>query len=357
MTTNDDTATITKLVSACPALLGLFTVDGKCLFLHGSSRLTSHLTDVSQKERDLNHIFPAISEASDFWEKKLFQVKEKLHTVHVEISLTTRRLSLLLFPIPHEDSKQTTLVGSIALEVPDGKPDTVTTTGSITERMLGIVGHELRNPLAALGAGIKLIELRVPNAPYSDILGRMKRQIEVALRLVNDLVDTTHATNRDGLPIILHDELLSEVINFSLDAFQHRVAEKRHSLTVTIPDIPVGLRCDLGRLSQAITNLVHNACKYTPEGGQIALSVDVSEQEIAIHVSDNGVGIPSDKLTSIFEPFTQIDASSSYADRGVGLGLFLVKAIVEGHGGTINASSPGNNGGSVFTIRIPRSHP
>lgn len=354
MTTSDETATISKLVSSCPALLGLFAADGDCIFIHGAPHFTNHLRN-STNSNHLRHIFSAISEAAEFWEEKLSQVRDDLHTIYIDRFLSTGCLTLILFP--YSTDLSSILVGAIAIEVPKEKSDDCGDSASVTKRMLGIIGHELRNPLAALDAGIKLIELRNANASNSDILDKMKRQIQLAVRLVNDLVDTTHVAYKDGIPLTYRDELLSEVINFCLDTFQHRVAEKRHSLTVIIPDEPVWIRCDLDRLSQAITNLVHNACKYTPKGGRIELAVDVTKENVAIIVSDNGVGIPPDKLTSIFEPFTQIDTSSSYADGGVGLGLFLVKAIIEGHGGTIHASSPGPDGGSVFNIRIPRACP
>jgi signal transduction histidine kinase len=181
----------------------------------------------------------------------------------------------------------------------------------------------------------------------------MKRQLALASRLVNDLLDSTSVTTKDGLPLVLKEELLSDVINLTLDGFQYRASSKKHTLSVNVPEQPLKVRCDLGRLSQAITNLLHNSSKYTPSGGHIVLSVVCNEGEITITVTDDGVGIAEEKLESIFKPFTQVDASSTKSDGGVGLGLFLVKAIIEGHGGRISASSAGQNLGSTFAISIP----
>ena len=350
MSITEETSLLTKLISSLPALLGLFKSDGTCLFLQGACRFTSHLSPSPNGKRNVREILPTLSQGNDLWDQHLDVVNKERRIIRLNHETESQSLVVILFPCPHDEQKAELLIGAIVLEAEESRaPKTLPTASN----MLAIVGHELRNPLAAIGAGIKVLEMNGLESSQAKILQIIKRQIELASRLVNDLVDTTLATNQDGLPLVLRDELLSDVIKLTLDGFQYRVTERKHTLSVTLPEVQVRIRCDLNRLSQAITNLLHNASKYTPDGGQIGFKVAVSSSEVLVSVSDNGVGIPAAKLGSIFEPFTQIKSSSARADGGVGLGLFLVKSIVEGHGGKINATSPGVDQGSVFEIRIP----
>ena len=348
MSVIEGTPMLTRLLSSLPALLGLFSADGSCLFLQGSSRLTNHFSSNSSGRQNVSEIFPALSGGSDLWQQHLEAVSKERRTIRLNHPLENQILLVILFPCPQDERDSKPLVGVLALETEEANSSTA-------GNMLAIVGHELRNPLAAIGAGIKVLEMNGLESSNANILQIIKRQIELASRLVNDLVDTNLAANQNGLPLVLRDELLNDVIKLTLEGFKYRMTSRKHSLSVTLPEVQVRIRCDLNRLSQAITNLLHNASKYTPDGGQIGFKVAVSSSEVVVLVSDNGVGIPASNLEAIFEPFTQIKSSSARADGGVGLGLFLVKSIVEGHGGKINATSPGVDQGSVFEIRIPRT--
>lgn len=351
MSVIDDTPMLTKLISSLPALLGLFTTDGTCLFLQGSYGITNHVSSSPNGKQNVRDLFPVPSSENDLWGQHLDVVSKERRTIRLNHLIAPQLILVIAFPCPQDELDREPLVGVIALEAEESSSP----KRSPSERnMLAIVAHELRNPLAAIGAGIKVLEMNGLGSSQPNILQIIKRQIELASRLVNDLVDTNLATHPSGLPFVMRDELLSDVIKLTLDGFQYRVTARKHTLSVTLPELQVRIRCDLNRLSQAITNLLHNASKYTPDGGQIGLRVEVSSSEISVAVSDNGVGIPAAHLGSIFEPFAQIKSSAARADGGVGLGLFLVKSIVEGHGGKITAMSPGTDQGSVFEIRIPR---
>jgi|GEM_PF-5681373 len=365
-TTDEEISTLSKLISSCPApaVVGLFSADGNCHFHRGSNGFSSSTIKESsgfdvEQQRHIKHVFSQIAVPGNFWDEKLSLVKEQRRPVYIEHPRQNTRVIVVLFPYhPEPGLLDKLLIGSIAVEVPNSasyqssaNPAVPT---AVSERMLGIIGHELRNPLAAIGAGITIIGIRIPDFPHPHILHYMKRQIQLASRLVDDLVDSSLLTNGGKLPLIMRKEYLSEVINMTLEGFKLRSSDKKkHSLSVSIPEIPIVINCDLFRLSQAISNLLHNASKYTPDGGRIELCVSSSQAEISIAVSDNGVGIPADKLESIFEPFMQLEQSHSQTEGGVGLGLFLVQSIIEGHNGKIYASSDGTGRGSVFEIRIP----
>jgi signal transduction histidine kinase len=305
----------------------------------------------------VKQVFPFFSDSPEFWKTQLDLVSQDQKIVQLEHSAEGKKLLLVLFPCVSEEREEAPVIGAVALEL--RPPNEVGATNlqplSPTARMIAIVGHELRNPLSAIGAGLRIVEMSSSDASVEKVLNMMKRQLALASRLVNDLLDSTSVTTKDGLPLVLKEELLSDVINITLDGFQYRASAKKHTLYVNVPEQPLKVRCDLGRLSQAITNLLHNSSKYTPSGGHIALDVVCCEGEITITVTDDGVGIPEEKLETIFKAFTQVDASSPKGAGGVGLGLFLVKAIVEGHGGKVSASSAGKNLGSTFAISIPSS--
>lgn len=354
MTKTDEATTVMRLLDLSPAMLGLLSPTGECLLMRGKLRSAQHLSPDSPPRAHLKDVFPFVSQAADFWQKKLTLATEGSNPVHFDHLLGDRKLRLVLFPCTFPEHGPLSSVGIIALELPEEESRS-SQKGPLdpsVRRMLSVLGHELRNPLSAIGAGLRVLEMRPKNVPAESVTSMMKRQLEQASRLVNDLLDATRL-NRAGLALSLKDELLSEVITLSLDGVQHRLGAKKHTLSVDIPDEPVNIRCDLGRLSQAVTNLLHNACKYTPDGGHIALSVRRSKGEVVISVSDTGAGIPRERLDSIFEPFTQVHESMSLSDGGVGLGLFIVKAIVNGHGGTVRASSDGKGRGAVFMISIP----
>lgn len=220
------------------------------------------------------------------------------------------------------------------------------------DEFLAILAHELRNPLASLDGGLKLLSRNPKGETASRITELMEGQLSHLVRLVDDLLDISRITQ--GKIELRKQRLdLREAVKAAVEFAQPVIDSRHHSLSVTLPDMPVILDADRVRMTQCIANLLHNAAKYTPEGGEIAVSVAVDDTLAAVTVSDNGLGLPSHALARIFRPFAQVDDHLDHSQGGLGIGLGLVKQLVEMHGGRIRASSQGAGKGSEFNLWIP----
>jgi PAS domain S-box-containing protein len=221
------------------------------------------------------------------------------------------------------------------------------------DEFLAMLAHELRSPLAPLR---NLLEIMNLGGGTSEVIEQMRptleRQLKQMVRLVDDLLDVSRIT-RGKLELRKERVELAPVVQQGVEACRPLVESSRHELTVSLPPEPVLLSADGARISQVVSNLLNNACKYTPSGGRIALSVERCGSDVVISVKDNGVGIPPDKLASVFDMFTQVSDSSEMSQGGLGIGLTLVKQLVEMHGGFIEASSAGPGQGSEFVVRLP----
>lgn len=220
------------------------------------------------------------------------------------------------------------------------------------DEFLATLAHELRNPLAPLRNSLQILRTRKDDpdlATYAH--GVMERQVAQLRRLVDDLLDVSRI---DTGKIELRREriLLSAVIKNALEAVRSSI-ESRHDLVVALPPEDVYLDVDPARMAQVITNLLDNADKYTPKGGHISLSATVHENEVRIVVADTGIGIEPGMLGNIFDMFVQGDNSFERPYGGLGVGLTLVKRLVEMHGGSVRVQSAGQGKGSSFTVTLP----
>lgn len=218
---------------------------------------------------------------------------------------------------------------------------------------LAVLAHELRNPLAPLTNMIEVLKHAEDDpAMIRRAHGIMERQLGQMVRLVDDLLDLNRIThNRLELR---HDAIdLLAVVQQAIEASRPAADAAGHELRVTLPAEPIVLRADRARLAQVFGNLIHNSCKYTPPGGSILVSAERCGDTAVVSVKDTGIGIPADKLDSIFEMFTQVDGAVERSQGGLGIGLTLVKQIVHMHGGTIEAKSAGEGSGSEFIVRLP----
>jgi CheY-like chemotaxis protein/two-component sensor histidine kinase len=172
------------------------------------------------------------------------------------------------------------------------------------------------------------------------------------IRLVDDLLDVSRIT-RGKIGLRKQTIELDSAVHHAVETVRALCESKHHTLTVTLPPQPVYLNADPARLTQIIGNLLHNAVKFTRPGGLIRLTVERANKQAVIRVQDDGIGIAEDQLPRIFEMFTQVDASLERAQSGLGIGLTLVKNLVEMHGGTVAAHSPGTGKGSEFVVRLP----
>lgn len=220
------------------------------------------------------------------------------------------------------------------------------------DEFLATLAHELRNPLSPLMSSLEIIE-KNPEIKNRDELHKlMLRQVKHLTNLVNDLMDLSRV-NKGKIDLNREDIELSQVIDLALDLSMPLINSKQHQFTSTLPAADVLINADLSRLAQIIGNLLQNAAKYTPDQGEIDLKIHADEQNIEIIVQDNGIGIPADKQTQIYDIFQQLQRNSDSPEAGLGIGLSLVRKLTELHGGTIDVESEGHQKGSLFKVVLP----
>ena len=221
------------------------------------------------------------------------------------------------------------------------------------DEFLATLAHELRNPLAPICMGLELLALSADDRQAAEeIRSMMQRQAEHMVRLIDDLLDVSRIT-RGKLELRKSRAELADIVRDAVAAARPLLDAAKHQLTVRLPDKPLLLYADTNRLTQVLTNLLNNAAKFTPHQGHIELIAGTSGSEVTISVADSGVGIPAEKIDRVFEMFTQIHESTEYGDRGLGIGLGLVKRLVELHGGSVEAQSRGRNQGTTVVVRLP----
>jgi PAS domain S-box-containing protein len=221
------------------------------------------------------------------------------------------------------------------------------------DEFLATLAHELRNPLAPVCMGLELLKLSANDAQATEeVRTMMQRQLQHMVRLIDDLLDVSRIT-RGKLELRKQQVDLADVVKDAVAATKPLIDGAAHRLTVRLPDKPLLLYADANRLTQVLTNLLNNAAKYTPREGRIELTVEHSGGEVLIQVADSGIGIPAEKIDSVFEMFTQIHQGAELASSGLGIGLTLVKRLVEMHGGEIRVHSRGQNSGTTFVVRLP----
>jgi CheY-like chemotaxis protein len=189
-------------------------------------------------------------------------------------------------------------------------------------------------------------------ALLEEVRATMVRQVQQLVTLVDDLLDVSRIT-QGKLHLRKCRVELADVVQSAVEAVRPFIDEAGHRLSVSLPPQSVWLDADPHRLAQILSNLLSNSSKYTPEGGRIELTAERQGSDVVVSVRDTGIGIPADMLGRIFEMFTQVDRSLEKGYTGLGIGLTLVKRLVEMHGGTIAAHSEGAGNGSVFTLRLP----
>jgi PAS domain S-box-containing protein len=220
---------------------------------------------------------------------------------------------------------------------------------------LAILAHELRNPLAPLRNGLHILKLRSDADPtVSQTVSMMDRQMTHLVRLVDDLLDVSRIT-RGKLELRRRKVLLTEVLGHAVESARAFIESHRHELTVEIRAQNLLVDGDPDRLAQVFSNLLLNAAKYTEAGGHITLSLDHENDEAVIAVQDNGVGIPPHALEHVFDMFSQLRSGEVRGAEGLGIGLSLVRTLVQMHCGTVCAFSDGPGRGARFTVRLPRA--
>jgi two-component system, sensor histidine kinase len=223
------------------------------------------------------------------------------------------------------------------------------------DEFIATLAHELRNPLAPIRTGLQILDRAPPDSPHArNARQMMKRQMRHIVRMVDDLLDISRIS-RGKLEIAREPVRLRAVIDDGLEASRAAVETSGHLLLVRHPPEPLWVDGDPTRLAQVVANLVNNAARYTPRGGRISVTLERQGDEGVLTVSDNGVGIAPEDRAHLFDMFVQGPGRETLG--GLGVGLALVRRLVELHGGTVEAASAGLGLGATFSVRLPLAPP
>jgi signal transduction histidine kinase/ActR/RegA family two-component response regulator len=221
------------------------------------------------------------------------------------------------------------------------------------DEFVAMLAHELRNPLAPIMTGAEMLKHMAGIDPVIQRTSLIiSNQAKHMARIIDDLLDISRIT-RGQVTLKLDTIDFANVTAVAIEQIRPLIESSRHHLTVSVPDGPLPVRGDHHRLVQVTSNLLNNAAKYTPEGGYLNLRVAIENNELRMTVGDNGSGIDPDLMPDIFDLFTQGERSSGRRQGGLGLGLALVKSLIQMHGGRVMADSPGVGKGSCFNVYLP----
>jgi PAS domain S-box-containing protein len=218
---------------------------------------------------------------------------------------------------------------------------------------IATLAHELRNPLAPIRSGLDVLRMMHADSPDDEnVLEIMRRQLEHMVRMIDDLLDVSRI-NTGKVELRRAPVKLADVIHDAVATCRPQIDEAQHTLQVRVPAEPIFVHADAARVVQVLTNLLSNAIKFTAAGGDIGLSAACNNGQVTICVRDTGAGIPAELLPHIFDMFVQVKDPHYRSSTGLGLGLHIVRNIIELHGGTVEARSEGPGRGSEFLIRLP----
>ncbi|MGA9768451.1 MAG: ATP-binding protein, partial [Blastocatellia bacterium] len=221
------------------------------------------------------------------------------------------------------------------------------------DEFLATLAHELRNPLAPIRNGLQIMRIASDNpTAVEQARETMERQLQQMVHLIDDLLDLSRIS-RGKVELRKERGNLATVLHNAIETSRPLIEQSGHQLTVSIPPESIFVDADVTRLAQVFANLLNNAAKYTEKGGRIWLTVERETDRVVVSVKDTGVGIPAHQLPGVFEMFSQVDRSLEKSQGGLGIGLSIVRRLVEMHGGTVEARSEGHGLGSEFIVRLP----
>ena len=220
------------------------------------------------------------------------------------------------------------------------------------DELLAMLAHELRNPLAPIANAVEILRYGPFDTQVAWCRDVIDRQVRHLARLVDDLLDVSRIT-RGRIELRMERVEVADILRWAVETSQPVIEAKRHRLEIRLPTEPLEVRGDPVRLAQVVSNLLDNAAKFTADGGQIRLSAERECETIAIRVRDTGRGIDPEAQPRLFELFYRVDRSIERTEAGLGIGLSLVKRLVDMHGGTVDAFSEGPGLGSELVVRLP----
>jgi PAS domain S-box-containing protein len=245
------------------------------------------------------------------------------------------------------------LTGDQAQEAQRKRADDLAAANRSMEEFMALLSHELRSPLSPILNALNVQRQVKTNDPILQQAGSIiERQVGHMVRMVDDLLDISRIT-KGKLRLNKERVELRVIVNRAAETARPTIDARKHEFSVLLPTEPIWVEADASRLEQVVVNLLNNAAKYTDQGGLIRLSVKSLGEEAAVKVWDNGLGIPTEMLPRVFDLFTQVDGSLTRSHGGLGIGLSLVRTLVEMHGGRVQAYSAGLNKGSEFTVILP----
>jgi signal transduction histidine kinase/ActR/RegA family two-component response regulator len=259
--------------------------------------------------------------------RSINRMLDRLHEQHADLLREREKLSVL----------------AEALQTADRRKD----------EFLAMLAHELRNPLAPIRNSVMMMKVKPLADPHLEwARDVVDRQVDHMARLLDDLLDVSRIT-RNKLELRKARVSLRQIIDAAVETSRPLIEAAGHELSIDVPAEPLYLDADALRLAQVFANLLNNSAKYTPQGGRIRLSATTAGSDVLVTVHDNGIGIPQEQLSHIFEMFMQTAASPHHTQGGLGIGLSLVRGLVEMHGGTVSVRSDGPAKGSEFTVSLP----
>jgi len=267
-----------------------------------------------------------------------------------------RRVDTRAVPLRNGDGTIREWVG-MCVDVEDRRraEDALRESDRRKDEFLATLAHELRNPLAPILHSLGILEHAGEDRALSArAINMMKRQLGQMVRLIDDLLDASRIS-RGKLELRLDVVELASAIDHAVETVRRHIDAKEQKLTVLLPPEPLYVRADTVRIAQVFANLLSNASKFTDPGRSIRVRASREDGEAVVRITDEGMGIAAEHMSSIFEMFTQLDNTLERAQSGLGIGLTLAQRLAEMHGGTLTADSPGLGGGSTFTVRLPLS--
>ncbi len=353
----EDRAKLAAIVESSDDAIVSKALDGTILSWNAGAERIFGYTPAEAVGQPITLIIPP--ERLDEEREILARLRRGERTEHFEtvrVAKDGRRLdvSLTISPI-HNRAGQVVGASKVARDISRRKraEEALREADRKKDEFIALLAHELRNPLAPLRNGLQVMRLAVSDAAaVSQARAMMDRQLTHLVRLVDDLLDLSRIS-RNKMELRKGRVLLADVVASAVETARPAIEAGGHRLTVSVPPEPIFLDADLTRLAQVFSNLLTNSAKYTPRGGDVWLNAWRPDGEVFVSVRDTGLGIPAEAMPHIFDMFAQVDRSIERSTGGLGIGLALVKGLVEMHGGTVTAESEGEGKGSAFTVRFP----
>lgn len=347
--------TITHIADTFPLLLASFDRTGRCLFVNEGAKhllntrdvepekLTSLIEDcmgqrgswLQALEDSLTTKKPLSFDLTRSGDNSL-RIFATLKVHGVEREPGEREARLLAFDISHSHNSHV--------------PHTASEFG--VEHQIALVAHELRNPLSSVQSGLKILDGEPSEERAKFARASMRDQLHLVTRLINDLLDTSRI--KSGQLRLSRTPIAAQsIVELALQICGERVSKSGVRVTVGISSAQKTVNADGQRLAQVVANLIDNALKFTPSGGAVTIEAQERESELEIRVSDSGIGLSQEAQASLFRPFAQVEEARALSPKGLGLGLFIAKSIVEAHGGRLEVASAGRHKGTVFSVFVP----